>query len=772
MTNFVKKLVLFALPLAILGVWGLGNGSAKAATTYLSYDLINNSVFINSSIMSQSSIQSFLNDKNSYLRNHSYQEVCSNNYMKAHYAHCGQTVLASYIIRDAAVAYNLSPRVIMATMQKEESLITAQNPTSSQINFAMGYACPDSGGCGAVSGFFNQVDWGTWQLRLNYARSNGDNSWLGTDSYVGYACPNATAYYSTGLYPGRSVTFYDDYGTAYTTITLANAATASMYCYTPHVYPGSSREYYSGSYWFVYYYDLWWGSTIYSWSADLSASNDQQFYNTQTDCQNNTNPITLSGMTFRTGQQYWVKITATNTGSQTWSNTFVKIGTASPANHTGIFNDGSWASSNRPAYLSTSSVPPNSTGVFNCFSITAEQMIDGAYSEHYQLVAEGKTSGWMQDNASFTLGMQVSNPYNGLLTELKTFRDSTYTMPVDHSVMTYGQKIYISLKAKNIGSQTWSTSFTKVGTKNPNDRTSSFYDSSWPATNRPALLQESSVAPGQTGTFKFVLNAPSTAGIYSEAFGLVAEGQTSGWMPEPEFTFNIRVVSPPLDMLYPNAKIYPGQTLTSKSGKYIFDFQQDGNLVLYGFNNTPIWSSWTASKNAAVLGMQSDGNLVLYSSTGKAIWDSQTAGNSPSSFVVQDDGNLVIYNSTSKPTWNSQTRQAISTSTSTNSISSGQSMQIGNHIDSSNTTYMLILQSDGNLVLYNSSGFALWSSHTNGKPISRASLQSDGNFVLYGTDGKAYWSTRTASKGYSILMVQDDGKLVLYDAYSHPSWSA
>lgn len=768
MNGLIKKLSLLVLPIAALaGLW-LGSGSAKAATTYLSYDLINNSVFINSSIMSQSSIQSFLNGKGSYLATHSYKEVCSNNYMDTHYAHCGQTVLASYIIHDAAVAYNLSPRVIMATMQKEESLITAQNPTSSQINFAMGYACPDSGGCGSVSGFFNQVDWGTWQLRLNYARANGDNSWLGTDSYVAYACPSATRYYSTGLYPGRNVTFYDDYGTPYTTIKLANAATASMYCYTPHVYPGSSREYYSGSYWFVYYYDMWWGSTIYSWSADLSASNDQQFYNTQSDCQANANPITLSGATFRTGQQYWVKITATNTGSQTWSSSFVRIGTANPYNHAGIFNDGSWASSGRPANLSTSTVAPNDTGVFNCFSITAKQTVDGSYSEHYQLVADGKA--WMQDDSSFTLGMQVNNPYNGLITQLSTYRDSNYSLPVDSSVMTYGQKIYVLLKAKNIGSSTWNNSFTRVATENPNNRSSNFYDSSWASTNRPAVMQESSVAPGQTGTFKFVLSALSTDGLYNESFGLVADGQNNGWMPEPTFTYNIRVVSPPLDRLYPGARLYPGQSLDSKNGNYSLEFQGDGNLVVYGQGHA-LWSSKTNGKSSKSVVMQGDGNLVIYGASGPPLWSTGTFHNGASTLVMQNDGNLVIYDTSGRPTWSSNTEQAIAYATATNSIHSAQTLNIGDSIRSTNGEYILLLQGDGNLVVYKNGGHALWSSSTNGKPVNRAALQGDGNLVLYGTDGKAYWSSRTAGKGYSVLMVQDYGKLVLYDAYSNPTWS-
>ena len=257
----LKKPLLATASLCLaLGAWAAIGRVADAS--YHAERLIDNYVFVNSKIMSRSAIQSFLNGKNSYLRNHSFKENCNNDYMTAHYGHCGQTVLASYIIYDAGHAYGLSPRVIMATIQKEESLITDPNPDSSQVNFAMGYGCPDSGGCGSVKGFFNQVDNGTWQLRSNYARASGDDTFSGTDSGPApFPCPGKTNFYSTGLYPGRSVKFYSAPGYPDKTITIANAATASLYCYTPHVGPFSETGY-SGSFNFVTSYESWWGSTF------------------------------------------------------------------------------------------------------------------------------------------------------------------------------------------------------------------------------------------------------------------------------------------------------------------------------------------------------------------------------------------------------------------------------------------------------------------------------------------------------------------------------
>lgn len=218
--------------------------------------------------MSANGVQSFLTGKHSYLATYKVKENCSGTYPSPNYYHCGKTVSAAQDISDAASTYGLNPQVILGTLQKEEDLVTDPTPSASQLNSAMGYGCPDSGSCSSTyKGFFNQVDWGTYALRKNYARSSGDLSWYPAAG-SSYACPSATQYYSQGLYAGNNVTFYDDYGTAYTHFVIANPATASMYCYTPHVYPGSHREYYSGSYWFDYYFSLWFGNPAADTSKD------------------------------------------------------------------------------------------------------------------------------------------------------------------------------------------------------------------------------------------------------------------------------------------------------------------------------------------------------------------------------------------------------------------------------------------------------------------------------------------------------------------------
>jgi hypothetical protein len=83
--------------------------------------------------------------------------------------------------------------------------------------------------------------------------------------------------------------------------------------------------------------------------------------------------------------------------------------------------------------------------------------------------------------------------------------------------------------------------------------------------------------------------------------------------------------------------------ITSKNGVYSLVMQNDGNLVLYQYNCTPFWATYTAGQPAANATMLKDGNFVVYSKANDILWSSQTAANPGSYVVMQDDGNLVIY---------------------------------------------------------------------------------------------------------------------------------
>jgi hypothetical protein len=169
------------------------------------------------------------------------------------------------------------------------------------------------------------------------------------------------------------------------------------------------------------------------------------------------------------------------------------------------------------------------------------------------------------------------------------------------------------------------------------------------------------------------------------------------------------------------------------------------------------------------LAMQTDGNLVEYSN-GIALWASHTV-NGGDTVVMQGDGNLVVYGATGCPVWASQT--------------------------AGNAGGFFQLQSDGNLVVYNASSQAKWATGTGsigakpsacgevkageglapGETVSACggcfsvTMQSDGNLVLYKKAGGALWSSATAgSTGYTLDMASG-GDLTLWSKEGCPLWS-
>jgi len=94
----------------------------------------------------------------------------------------------------------------------------------------------------------------------------------------------------------------------------------------------------------------------------------------------------------------------------------------------------------------------------------------------------------------------------------------------------------------------------------------------------------------------------------------------------------------------------------------------------------------------------------------------------------------------------------------------------GDGIRSTDGRFRLIYQGDGNLVLYDENGTALWSSGTAGVQPGRAVMQGDGNLVIYNAAGEAVWSSGTAEHPGARLIVQRDGNVVIYDSADVALW--
>src|SRR5215210_6899576 len=96
--------------------------------------------------------------------------------------------------------------------------------------------------------------------------------------------------------------------------------------------------------------------------------------------------------------------------------------------------------------------------------------------------------------------------------------------------------------------------------------------------------------------------------------------------------------------LLPGESLEPEKFLRSPNGRYIFKYQDNGNLVLYrSWDGRPLWDSETDGSPAGVCIMQTDGNLVIYDPDGQPLWEAHTWDNPGSRLLVQDDGNVVLY---------------------------------------------------------------------------------------------------------------------------------
>jgi Alpha-lytic protease prodomain/Trypsin len=85
--------------------------------------------------------------------------------------------------------------------------------------------------------------------------------------------------------------------------------------------------------------------------------------------------------------------------------------------------------------------------------------------------------------------------------------------------------------------------------------------------------------------------------------------------------------------------------------------------------------------------------------------------------------------------------------------------------------FVLVMQGDGNLVLYdNTSGAALWASSTFGAGFA-AYMQTDGNLVIYTPEGLPVWASNTSGLNGAMLFVQDDGNSVIYTHTAVPVWA-
>ncbi|HWZ44032.1 MAG TPA: RHS repeat-associated core domain-containing protein, partial [Candidatus Saccharimonadales bacterium] len=166
--------------------------------------------------------------------------------------------------------------------------------------------------------------------------------------------------------------------------------------------------------------------------------------------------------------------------------------------------------------------------------------------------------------------------------------------------------------------------------------------------------------------------------------------------------------------------------------------------------------------------MQSDGNFVLYAPAGNALWSSGTSGTNGSWLALQDDGNLLLYG----PRWLAGTYAAPSGAPLaydacriSSQLTAPQTLASGACLDSPSGQYLLLMQTDGNLVLYDRvHGAVTWNTATYGHPGAYAAMQTDGNFVVYDVNNAALWSSNTSATNANVVQMSDDGRVIVWKA--------
>ena len=141
----------------------------------------------------------------------------ANAYCKAYRG--GYQESSGAVIAKVSQACGISPRVLLVMLEKEQSLITDTWPTIRQFNYAMGYACPDSGPNNSANcdpsqtGFPQQVYRAAWQLKVYKAHPTSYN-------YRPYAT--------------NTIQWHPNAGCGTSQVYIENYATAALYIYTPY----------------------------------------------------------------------------------------------------------------------------------------------------------------------------------------------------------------------------------------------------------------------------------------------------------------------------------------------------------------------------------------------------------------------------------------------------------------------------------------------------------------------------------------------------------
>jgi hypothetical protein len=207
------------------GYYPPGYDPSKYPANYNPYHIISDDNWRAGQSMTQADIQAFLETQNGVLKSYACAEGGPNG------AHSQVVKPASQIIAEAAAYWNVNPKLVIATLEKEQSLITqpwhvatATHPygTDYHLTYAMG-AGVYSGSPDNHPGF-------------------GDQVWTGTQKLGSQPTVTTSPYY---WIPGRAKSVYSYPSASQLDIVPMNQPTWNSYAYTPYFPQYSVWKYYN-----------------------------------------------------------------------------------------------------------------------------------------------------------------------------------------------------------------------------------------------------------------------------------------------------------------------------------------------------------------------------------------------------------------------------------------------------------------------------------------------------------------------------------------------
>ncbi|MCH1882338.1 hypothetical protein [Agrococcus sp. ARC_14] len=194
---------------------------AAEASAFNAGNIISDENFFDGRAMSATEVQSFLNQQvprcdTGYTCLKDYRQnapaMPANAYCASMPARANDT--AASIITRVSVACDISPRVLLVLLQKEQSLVSLTRPTQIRYDRATGFACPDTAPCDSSYGsFFYQIYYAARQFQRYAEHPTSYNHRAGQTNRVLWH-PNAAC--------GSS------------SVMIQNQATAGLYNYTPY----------------------------------------------------------------------------------------------------------------------------------------------------------------------------------------------------------------------------------------------------------------------------------------------------------------------------------------------------------------------------------------------------------------------------------------------------------------------------------------------------------------------------------------------------------